>query len=137
MAYVSQERKKQLTPGIKAVLAKYGMRATIGVRHHSTLVVRITQGPLDLIGDVNTVNATLSRDMGREYQPVKTYFDVNEYHIDRFHSGKCRDFLNELHDAMMVGNHDNSDPMTDYFDVGWYTDIRVGAWDKPYQYTGA
>jgi len=23
--------------------------------------------------------------------------------------------------------------MTDYFDVGWYNDIRIGDWNKPYQ----
>ena len=136
MAYVSQDRKKQLAPGIKAVLAKYGMKGSIAVRHHSTLVVRISQGPLDLIGDCNKVNAELAQQMGREPHTIKGYFDVNEYHIDRFHSGKCREFLNELHDAMMAGNHNNSDPQTDYFDVGWWTDIHVGTWDRPYIYTG-
>jgi hypothetical protein len=24
--------------------------------------------------------------------------------------------------------------MTDYFDVGWYIDINVGKWNKPYQF---
>ena len=31
---------------------------------------------------------------------------------------------------MNVGNHDNSDPMTDYFDVGWYISVNLGRWDK-------
>jgi hypothetical protein len=31
-----------------------------------------------------------------------------------------------------VSNHDNSDIMTDYFDVGWYLNINVGGWNKPY-----
>jgi hypothetical protein len=26
--------------------------------------------------------------------------------------------------------------MTDYFDVGWYIDIKIGKWDKPYNFTG-
>ena len=33
---------------------------------------------------------------------------------------------------MMEGNFDNSDPQSDYFSVGWYTDINVGKWNKPY-----
>jgi len=33
---------------------------------------------------------------------------------------------------MNEGNHDNSDIMTDYFDVGWYISVRLGKWDKPY-----
>jgi hypothetical protein len=34
MAYITQEMKKELAPGIKKVLNKYGMKATLGVRHH-------------------------------------------------------------------------------------------------------
>ena len=34
MAYVSQEKKKQLAPAIKAVLKKYGMKGSIAVRHN-------------------------------------------------------------------------------------------------------
>jgi hypothetical protein len=33
---------------------------------------------------------------------------------------------------MNMGNHDNSDIMTDYFDVGWYVDVNIGLWNKPY-----
>jgi hypothetical protein len=33
---------------------------------------------------------------------------------------------------MMVGNHDRSDIQSDYFDVGWYVDINIGRWNKPY-----
>jgi hypothetical protein len=36
---------------------------------------------------------------------------------------------------MVVGNHDRSDSMTDYFDVGWYISINVGKWNKPYEMT--
>jgi hypothetical protein len=33
---------------------------------------------------------------------------------------------------MNIGNHDRSDSQTDYFDVGFYTDISIGRWDTPY-----
>jgi hypothetical protein len=33
---------------------------------------------------------------------------------------------------MNAGNWDKSDIQTDYFDVGWYIDVNVGRWDKPY-----
>jgi len=36
---------------------------------------------------------------------------------------------------MMIGNHNNTDLMSDYFDVGWYISINVGKWDKPYEVT--
>ena len=35
MAYVSQKDKAELAPGIKAVLKKYKMKASIAVRNHS------------------------------------------------------------------------------------------------------
>jgi hypothetical protein len=34
---------------------------------------------------------------------------------------------------MNVGNHDRSDIQSDYFDVGWYVDVNVGAWNQPYE----
>jgi hypothetical protein len=35
----------------------------------------------------------------------------------------------------MAGNYNNSDIMTDYFDVGWYIEINVGKWNKEYNLT--
>ena len=124
MAYMNQEKKKALAPGIKAVLKKWGVKGTIGVRHHSTLVVNLTSGPLDIIGDYNEKN-------GRE----DSYHQVNPYWINDYYTGKVKEFIFELKDAMMVGNHDRSDIQSDYFDVGWYIDINVGTWDKPYVVT--
>jgi hypothetical protein len=39
----------------------------------------------------------------------------------------------ELRDAMNDGNWDNSDPQTDYFNVGWYSYIKIGRFGKPYK----
>lgn len=119
MAYMSQEHKAELAPSIKKVLKKYGMQGSIAVRHYSTLVVNIKSGKLDFLKERNN-----------------TYIQVNPYHIDSNYKGLQRDFLLELRKAMMSGNHDNSDVMTDYFDVGWYIDINIGKWNKPYIFTG-
>ena len=122
MAYMNQEKKAKLSPAIKAVLKKYNMKGSIAVRNYSTLVVNIKSGKLDVIGNAkkNGLNAN------------DTYIDVNTYWIDTHYTGKVKNFLLELKAAMMSGNHDNSDIMTDYFDVGWYIDINVGNWNKPY-----
>lgn len=113
MAYMNQSKKKLLSFGVKAVLKRYGMKGTLSVRNHSTLVCQIKSGKLNFPEDTN----------------------VNTYHIDRFHSDVNREFLRELKAVMMVGNHDNSDIQTDYFDVGWYIDIKIGTYDKPYVQT--
>lgn len=112
MAHMNQERKNELAPAIKAVLKKYNVKASISVRHHSTLVVTIAEAPFEVSSD---------------------YIQVNEYHIDRNYTGEVAKFLIELRDAMMTGNHNRSDLMTDYFDVGWYVSINFGRWDKPYR----
>lgn len=125
MAYMSQEHKKQLAPSIKAVLKKYGVKASIGVNHRSTLGVNIQSSKLDIIGNYN---ANCKEDDKVNHD----YMGVNEHWIDSSYTGVVRDFLNELKSAMMQGNHDDSDIMTDYFNVGWYIDINVGNWDKPY-----
>lgn len=130
MAYMSQTRKAELAPQIKAVLAKYGMKGTIGVRNHMTLTVRIKAGKLPMIE-----NFVIGIEDPRRADAVlkERAIDVNPYHFENHFTGKCKEFLIELYNAMNNGNHDRSDIMTDYFDVGWYTDVRIGEWNKPYE----
>lgn len=112
MAYVSQEMKARLAPAIKAVLKKYGMKGSIAVRHHSTLVVNLKQGPIDF---------------------GKDYIQVNTYWVHEHYEGTARSFLTELVDAMKGPDFfDHSDAMTDYFHLSHYIDINVGRWDRPY-----
>tara|TARA_R100001082_G_scaffold106012_1_gene78550 strand:+ start:764 stop:1150 length:387 start_codon:yes stop_codon:yes gene_type:complete len=127
MAYISQEKKKELAPKIKEVLKKHGVKGTISVSHHSNLVVRLKSGKIDLYGEKTSPNWCGSH--GSD--------SVNTYWINDHHTGKSRIFLKELHAAMNDGNWDKSDAMTDYFNVGWYSDIVVGnnSADKPYVYT--
>lgn len=115
MAFMPQSKKKELAPNIKAVLKKYSMKGSISVNNHSTLVVTLRSGEIDF----------------------DSSHSVNPYWIDRHYSGVAKDFLLELKAAMNDGNHDRSDIMTDYFDVGWYSDINIGRWNKPYEFTGS
>jgi hypothetical protein len=125
MAYVSQAMKKELAPAIKAILKKYKMKASIAVRHHSTLVVNIKSGSLDIM------NSLVGND---EYQ--RDYVQVNEYWIDRnFDDEKVVAFLSELKDAMLGPNYFcEDDAMTDYFHRSHYIDINVGNYNRPYQF---
>ena len=116
MAYVSQEKKAQLAPAIKAVLKKYNIKASISVRHHSSLVVTIKSGNIDF---------------GDSHQ-------VNEYWIHEHYTGTARDFLTELLAAMKGPDYFcEDDSMTDYFHRSHYTDINIGKWDRPYVFMGA
>ena len=133
MAFVSQSLKKTLAPHIKAVCKKYGVKATLAVRHHSTLCLNIKSGPIDFIGNANEVCGNDHYQVSRGFTPNKSGYDnVNVYHYKNHYSGAALAFLSEVIALMNYGNHDNSDIMTDYFDVGWYVDVNIGKWDQPY-----
>lgn len=132
MAYMSQEKKAQLAHGIKAICKKYDVKASIAVRNHSTLVVNIKQGSIDFIGNFNRVNGAKHRPEHLPFRPATDHIGVNSFWYHEHFDGQALAFLSELIPAMNVGNHDRSDAMTDYFDVGWYIDVNIGRWDKPY-----
>lgn len=113
MAYMSQEKKKALAPAIKNILREHGLRGSLKVYHHSTLVLTINSGAIDFPLTLGSA-------------------DVNTYHVNSHWEGKAKDALNALVEVMNVGNHDRSDLMSDYHDVGWYVDIKIGTWEKPY-----
>ena len=123
MAYVSQEKKKQLAPGIKAVLKKYGMKGTIAVQHHSGLVCNIKSGKLDILGALEGGN-----------QFDRDYLQVNPYWIgENYNCPKVVAFLSELKAALEGPDFFcNDDIMTDYFHRSHYVYINVGKFGKPY-----
>lgn len=134
MAYMSQERKAKLAPAIKKVLTKYGLKGSLSVDHHSSLVLTIKAGTIDFYDE--TVVSPYDFNGTTKTPREKWYSSINPYHFKDHWKGKALAFLNEVMPLMNVGNHDRSDAMTDYFDVGWYVDVNIGKWDKPYQFVG-
>lgn len=134
MAYFNQDRKNERAPAIKAILKKYGVKGSLAVRNHMTFVLNIKSGSIDFIGNYNkTVGSNpryLADPLG--FRKAEGSIDVNTYWYKEHFDGKALSFLSEILTAMNGGNHDNSDVQTDYFDVGWYVDINIGSWDKPY-----
>lgn len=135
MAYVSQDLKAKLAPTIKAICKKHGVKASIAVNNHSTLVLNIKSGKIDFIGNSNRVCAKQPRYNDRQYQPSTDHISVNPYWYQEHFDGDALAFLQEVMPAMNTGNHNNSDIQSDYFDVGWYVDVNIGNWDKPYTVT--
>ena len=124
MAYIRQEDKKKLAPEIKKVLKEYGMKGSIRIDNHSTLVVNLKEGVLDLIGDYDS-------DYERDYLPVNTY-----HCVEWAKSPVIKSFYDALIKAMKGDDwYNKSDYMTDYFDIAYYININVGQWNKPYVLT--
>jgi hypothetical protein len=133
MAYVSQEMKAKLAPTIKAICKKYNVKASLAVRHHSTLVLNVRQGDIDFIGNFNNTAEKLSRPAHLPFQPATKSIDVNTYWYHEHFSGAAKDFLKEMIAAMEGPDFFNEDDaQTDYFHRSHYIDINIGTWDKPY-----
>lgn len=112
MAHMTQEHKKEIMAVVKPILKKHGIKATMSVRHHSTLCLNISKGVIDF-GE-GGVNPYWIADQYKEYPEAKA-------------------FLLEVKDAMHGPRYfDKSDVMTDYFHTSHYVEINIGKWDKPY-----
>lgn len=125
MAYMSQERKKEISAKLKEVLAGSGLKYSLSVRNHSTIVMTITAGRNDFVADY-------LHNGGRLQSENYPHIDVNPYYFRDYFSGENKELMIKIFETLNMGNHDNSDIQSDYFDVGWYVDVNVGTWSKPY-----
>jgi len=132
MAYMNQERKAERAPAIKAILKKYNVKGSLAVRNHMTLVLNIKSGSIDFVDNFNKTVAADHYLSARGFTPAEKSIQVNPYHYENHFSGDAKSFMQEVFAVLNGGNHNNSDIQSDYFDVGWYTDVNIGAWDKPY-----
>lgn len=137
MAYFSQEDKAKVTPLIKAIFKKYGVKGSIAVDNHTSLVVNIKSGKLDFLGADQKIQQKHFEQTRRDQVYERDYIQVNPYHVSDWHQEigetKIAKFFEELNVAMRAaGYYNNSDAMTDYFDTAYYMNINVGRWNKPY-----
>ena len=137
MAYMSQERKSEIAPKVKSILNKYGIKGSLSVRNHSTLSLTLKSGKIDLIENYIATDSNVlhgrKMDQGQiDYLRKNRAIDVNPYWFKEHFSGVAKTFLTEVLEAMNVGNWDKSDIQSDYFNVGWYVDVNIGKWNKPY-----
>ena len=132
MAYMSQDHKAKLAPTIMAICKKYGVKASLGVRNHSSLVLKIKSSGIDFFGSYNRV-AREQYGNREGWVDAKNCLDVNPYHYQRHFDGKALAFLSEVIPAMYGTDYfDHSDIQTDYFHCSHYVDVCIGVWNKPY-----
>lgn len=123
MAYMNQDRKKKIEAAVKMICKKHGVKGSLRVDRSSTLVLTLRSGIINFLTD----------HLGQpHWTDGRHQMDVNHYWYDKHFTGKALAFFEEVIPAMNDGNHDNSDIQSDYFDVGWYVNVKVGKWDKPY-----
>lgn len=132
MAYISQERKALIAERMKPVLKKYGIKATLRVDNHSTVILNVAKGPIDFIA--NSHEVAMERYGEDKYPCTDGYMQVNPYWYKDHFKGKALKFLEEAHAALKLDDwFDESDIQTDYFHVDYYMYVHIGRWNKPYQ----
>ena len=108
MAYITKEKVKEIREAInKKFPSKEGWKFSIKRQNYSGIKIEILQG------NTNFQN-----------KPGNTIIPTRETHP----------YLQQIYNIANSGNYDNSDVMTDYFDVGWYVWLSVGSWDKEYKF---
>ena len=122
MAYMNQDKKKVIASKLKPVLKKYGVKGTLSVRNHSSIVLNVKAGKIDFF-----------KDYGDQEDAKKFGIQVNPYWFHDHFEGKAKEFLADAFDALKsAGYYDNSDAQIDYFDTAYYYNINIGNWKKPY-----
>lgn len=121
MAYVNQEKKAKIAAALKNSVPK-GWKYSLAVRNHSTIVMTIRSAPIDL----------LKIACAKYENPERESTDINHYHLEHHFEGELRDTFGNIIKALNVDNFDESDSQTDYFHVGHYVNLRIGAFDKPF-----
>ncbi len=136
MAYMSQKKKKEIATLLKkefGTAKQRGFKYTLAVLNRSTIVMNISAGYVDFIGNYMENATGMELENLKENNTIVDYISVNTPWINDRYTGQVRDILTRALKCLNTGNHDNSDIQTDYFDVGWYIDINIGKWNKPYQ----
>lgn len=117
MAYISTSEVKRIRETLKQALPEFKFSVKKGSGSLS-VDVAIMAGPLDLTVDC----------------AENGHRQLNHYYLNNYHHSDLYEAVHDIIKRAPVEKHyNNSDAMTDYFDVAYYYHINVGAWDKPYQ----
>lgn len=132
MPYISQQQKKEIQAKLKPIFKEYGIKATLGIHNHSTIVVNIWSSPIDFIGNYNRVIEKLYC-YTTDYQPRINYLDVNHFWYHKHFDGEALECLikiiNVLNEKNGVEVEDGDYGIIPYF----YIDINIGQWNKSYK----
>ncbi len=116
MTYISKEKIKEKRDTLKKEFpSSKGWKISLRRRQNSygCVILTIEESPFNL--ETGNLCNYIVKDVYKDREAVKKS-------------------LLRIIEIVEKGNHDNSDPMTDYFDVGFYTYYNVGSYDKPFKW---
>jgi len=127
-----------------------GFKFSVRVRDNRALYLSILKSPIKLLRDVEEILADeqlilrlqIARNDTEEEikEMIKTRFanskhEINHYYInsDWELTDNGKEIIKKINEIANKYNWDNSDTMTDYFDVNYYFHLCLGDWDKPFE----
>ena len=121
MAYISTEEVKVIREELKKNFpSRLGWKLSIVRRDYLSLSISIIQAPFELRNDQNNA-----------------YEQVNQYWIESRENKESVPVLKKIFEIANKNNYDRSDVQSDYFDVGYYLNISIGHFGKPFNPTEA
>jgi len=121
MAYITTEKTASIREELKICFpAKEGWKLSVSQRDHQVLTVCILKAPMKFWKP--------GVETGNGYN-----VNLNCYGSNDVYTQKGREVLTTMFEIINKGNYDNSDISTDYFDVGYYSYIKIGDWNKKFE----
>ena len=141
MAYMNQEKKAKIALRLKPILKKYGIKGSLSVRSHSTIVLTLKSGKIDFIENFIQTDSNVMHNRKMTQSQIdrirnNRYLDANPFWFQEHFTGVAKNFLTEAFAALKSADwYDRTDAQVDYFDIAYYTDVTVGKWNHPYEVT--
>jgi hypothetical protein len=119
MAYISTEEVKVIREELKKNFpSRLGWKLSIVRRDYLSLSISIINAPIELRNDQNN-----------------TYESVNQYWLESRENKESVPVLKKIFEIANKNNYDRSDVQSDYFDVGYYLNLSIGHFGKPFNPT--
>ena len=138
MAYVNEVVITKASAALKALNKEYGVKATLSGKNSSSLVLTISEGSIDFIGNycqcIADRRSLQNVDAVIKYVTKTGHIQVNHYYLHTAFSGKALEYLEKAKKIMHADHFDHSDIQTDYFHCAYYVNINIGRWDKAYKF---
>ena len=118
MAYIDKAKKARIAEQLAKVVPA-GWTYSLAIIHSTKLVFTLRAAPVDVLHHIKGA--------------ADGHADLNQYWLDRqITDHGIRRKFEDIVRALNAENFDQSDAMSDYIDVGYYVDIRVGQHGKPF-----
>ena len=136
MAYISTDDVKHIRNELKKELPQY--KFSVVRDHHSSVTISLMKGPAfndyEYFDRYNNVTKTANLSDGEHHQ-------INQFHLEDFYGKESAEILSKIDTISRTAPaknggkvwYNDSDIMTDYFDIAYYVHINVGKWNKPYE----